>query len=269
MPFFICTTCGTQFAESAEPPAACRICSDERQYVGLNGQHWTLLELMLEEHENHLEIVAPGITSVETRPTFAIGQRALLVQHPDGNVLWDCVSFVDQETVDSVAALGGVSAIAISHPHFYSSMVEWSQAFGDVPIYLHNGDAAWVSRPDPRVTFWAGDTYPIVDGLTLVRCGGHFDGSSVLHVAGSAEGRGALLTGDTVKVGWDRQSVSVMRSYPNLIPVGPAALAHVEQVLAPLEYEDIHGAWTGHSIRGDAKAIVARSLARYRQAIGE
>jgi hypothetical protein len=60
-----------------------------------------------------------------------------------------------------------------------------------------------------------------------------------------------------------------MRSYPNLIPVGPTALAHVEQVLAPLEYDDIHGAWTGHSIRGNAKTIVARSLARYRQAITE
>ena len=269
MPFFICTTCGTQFAESAQPPASCRICSDERQYVGLGGQHWTLLELMLEEHENRLELVAPGLTSVETRPTFAIGQRALLVQHPSGNVLWDCVSFVDQETVDSLAALGGVSAIAISHPHFYSSMVEWSQAFGDAPIYLHNSDAPWVSRPDPRVTFWAGETYPMADGLSLVRCGGHFDGSSVLHVAGSAERRGALLTGDTVKVGWDRLSVSVMPSYPNLIPVGPTALAHVERVLAPLDYDDIHGAWTGHSIRGDAKAIVARSLARYRQAIAE
>jgi len=269
MPFFICTTCGTQFAESAQPPASCRICSDERQYVGLGGQHWTLLELMLEEHENRLELVAPGLTSVETRPTFAIGQRALLVQHPAGNVLWDCVSFVDQETVDSLAALGGVSAIAISHPHFYSSMVEWSQAFGDAPIYLHNSDAPWVSRPDPRVTFWAGETYPMADGLSLVRCGGHFDGSSVLHVAGSAERRGALLTGDTVKVGWDRLSVSVMRSYPNLIPVGPTALAHVERVLAPLDYDDIHGAWTGHSIRGDAKAIVARSLARYRQVIAE
>ena len=168
-----------------------------------------------------------------------------------------------------VNARGGIRAIAISHPHFYSSMVEWSQAFGDAPIYLHNSDAPWVSRPDPRVTFWAGETYPMADGLSLVRCGGHFDGSSVLHVAGSAERRGALLTGDTVKVGWDRQSVSVMRSYPNLIPVGPTALAHVEQVLAPLEYDDIHGAWTGHSIRGNAKTIVARSLARYRQAITE
>lgn len=269
MPLFICTTCGTQFADAADPPPACRICGDERQYVGLGGQHWTLLELMADEHDNHFETVAPGITSIHTRPAFAIGQRALLVQHSEGNVLWDCVSFIDQETVDTVAALGGVSAIAISHPHFYSSMIEWSEAFGDVPIYLHNADAAWVSRPDRRITFWSGETRPVVDGLTLVRCGGHFDGSSVLHVAGAAEGRGALLSGDTVKVGFDLQSVSVMRSYPNLIPVGPRTLAHVDEVLAPLEYDDIHGAWPGHSIRGHAKAVVARSLARYREAIAD
>ena len=269
MPFFICTTCGTQFAESAEPPAACRICSDERQYVGLGGQHWTLLELMLEEHENHLEAVAPGITSVETRPTFAIGQRALLVQHPDGNVLWDCVSFVDQETVDSLAALGGVSAIADLASAFLlvDGRVEsgvrrradpspqrrrrLGVAAGSAGDVLGGGDLSDCERPHARPLRWA------LRRLERAARGG------------LGRGPGALLTGDTVKVGWDRQSVSVMRSYPNLIPVGPTALAHVEQVLAPLEYDDIHGAWTGHSIRGNAKTIVARSLARYRQAITE
>ena len=29
--------------------------------------------------------------------------------------------------------MGGLKAIAISHPHYYSSMVEWSRAFGGVP----------------------------------------------------------------------------------------------------------------------------------------
>ena len=267
MPCFICVTCGTQFAESAEPPAICRICADERQYVGLNGQHWTVLEAMAEEHENHLDAVAPGLTGIETRPTFAIGQRALLVQHPDGNLLWDCVSLVDQATVDRVEDLGGVSAIAISHPHFYSSMIEWSQAFGGAPVYLHEADSTWVSRPDPGIAVWSGDSHAIVPGLTLVRCGGHFEGSTLLHWAAGAEGRGALLSGDTVKVGWDRQSVSVMRSYPNLIPIGKAAIDRIEQTLAPLAYHEIHGAWSGHSIRGGAKEIVARSLDRYRRAI--
>ena len=269
MPCFICVTCGTQFAESAEPPATCRICADERQYVGFNGQHWTTLEAMAEAYENHVEEVIPGVWSVDTRPAFAIGQRALLVQHPDGNLLWDCIPLLDQDTTDRLEALGGVAAIAISHPHFYSSVIDWSHAFGGVPVYLHDADTAWVSRPDPCITFWAGDTFRVAEGLTLVRCGGHFDGSSVLHCAGAADGRGALLTGDTVKVGWDRASVSVMRSYPNLIPVGASVINRIEQTLAPLAFDQIHGAWTGHSILAGAKEIVARSLARYCQAIAE
>jgi len=264
---FICVTCGTQHAESPEPPASCRICDDDRQYVGLGGQHWTTLEALAETHENHLEEQEPGLWSVETRPTFGIGQRALLLQHSAGNVLWDCVALIDQPTADRIADLGGVQAIAISHPHFYASMVDWSQAFDGVPIYLHEADARWVCRPHPRITFWKGETLPLAEGVTLVRCGGHFEGSTVLHWAGGADGRGVLLSGDTLKVGWDRASVSVMRSYPNLIPVGPAVLDRVEAAIRPLQYDRIHGAWTGHAIRSDARSVVARSIDRYRAAI--
>ncbi len=38
MPCFICSTCGTQFADTPRPPAACPVCEDERQYVGWAGQ---------------------------------------------------------------------------------------------------------------------------------------------------------------------------------------------------------------------------------------
>ena len=234
MPAFICTTCGTQHADSNEPPSGCRICQDDRQYVGLGGQHWTTQDALAETHENHVEELEPGLWSVETRPAFGIGQRAHLLRHAGGTILWDCVSLIDQETADRIAELGGVDAIAVSHPHFYSSIVDWSEAFGGVPIYLHNDDARWVCRPDPRITFWAGDTYPVGDGVTLIRCGGHFEGSTLLHWAAGADGRGVLLGSDTVKVGWDLASVSVMRSYPNLIPVGPSALGQVEAALEPL-----------------------------------
>ena len=266
---FICVTCGSQHGESDAPPAACRICDDERQYVGMSGQQWTTLEALSETHDNHLEPEEPGLWSLDTHPSFAIAPRALLIQHRDGNVLWDCLSLIDQDTADRLADLGGIAAIAISHPHFYASMVDWSAAFGDVPIFLHEADAAFVCRPDPRITFWSGDSHVIAAGLTLVRCGGHFEGSSILHWADGAEGRGALLTGDTVKVGWDRKSISVMRSYPNLIPVGPALLDRVESALAPWPYDRIYGAWPGHVIATDAPAIVQRSLARYRAAIRE
>jgi len=269
MPNFICVTCGSQHGESDEPPDACRICQDDRQYVGFHGQRWTTLDALAEAYENHFEAEEPGLWSIETRPAFAITQRALLLQHPAGNVLWDAVSLIDQATVDRVADLGGLAAIAISHPHYYSSMIEWSHAFGDVPVYLHNADAQWVCRPDPSITFWPGDTYSLAEGLTLVRCGGHFEGGAILHWANGAEGGGALLTGDIVKVGWDRTSVSVMRSYPNLIPLGPSAIRRVEAALAPLAYDRIYGAWPGHVIRQDARAIVRRSMSRYLHAIAE
>src|SRR5262249_7201179 len=122
---FICKTCGTQFAETAAPPARCPVCDDERQYVGPNGQEWTTLEALRQDHHNRIEEVEPGLTGIGTEPKFAIGQRALLVRAPDGNILWDCVSLLDYATATAVKALGGVSAIAISHPHYYSSMVEW------------------------------------------------------------------------------------------------------------------------------------------------
>jgi hypothetical protein len=269
MPSFICVTCGTQHAESAEPPARCAICDDERQYVGAHGQQWTTLDALAEAYEVQVREEEPGLFSVEMHPTFAIGQRALLVQHPAGNVLWDCIALVDDESCEAIEALGGISTIAISHPHYYATFVEWSRAFGGVPVYLHQADSIHVMRPDPCVTFWAGDTHPIGDGLTLLRVGGHFEGSTLLHWATGAEGKGALLVGDTVKVNPDRATVSVMRSYPNLIPVGRSAIWRVKEMLAPVAYDRLYGAWTGDVISSDGKPRVDRSLDRYVQRIAE
>ena len=91
-------------------------------------------------HSNKFRRLAPGLTTIETTPPFGIGQRAILASTPDGNVLWDCIALIDDATVDLLKGLGGVAAIAISHPHYYTTMVEWSRAFGDVPIYLHAAD---------------------------------------------------------------------------------------------------------------------------------
>lgn len=269
MPCYICITCGSQHAESNQPPDWCATCDDERQYVGLAGQKWTTIDALAETHEIAVGEEEPRLVSVELRPVFGIAQRALLVLHPQGNVLWDCVPLVDEGALEAIGALGGISAIAISHPHFYTSCVEWSEAFDDAPVYLHQADAAHLRRPDPCVTFWAGDTHPLVDGLTLVRTGGHFEGSTLLHWAAGAEGRGVLLASDTVKVGWDRRSVSVMRSYPNLIPVGPSVLSRIEAQLSRLSYDRIYGAWPGHHILEGAQAVVTRSFERYRLQIAQ
>jgi hypothetical protein len=158
MPNFICTTCGTQYAESDQPPPVCTICEEPRQYVKKTGQQWTTLEKLRLTNRNSIKFKEPGLIGVGIDPQFAIGQRALFLRTPKANVLWDCPPLLDEAVVEVLQALGGVSAIAISHPHYYSSMVEWSWALGGVPLYLHAADRQWVMRPDQAIVFWEGET---------------------------------------------------------------------------------------------------------------
>lgn len=264
----ICVTCGTQFAEAPTPPERCPICEDERQYVGWGGQQWTTPEDLRAGHQNRLQDEEPGLTSIHTEPKFGIGQRALLVRSPGGNVLWDCLSLIDDATIQAIRERGGLAAIAISHPHFYASMTFWSRAFGGVPIYLHADDREWVMQPDPAIVHWEGESRTLHDGLTLIRGGGHFAGSSALLWPAGADGRGALLTGDTLQVAPDRLHVSFMRSYPNMIPLGAEPVRRIAQAVAPHDFDRIYGMFPGLVIRSDAKAGVARSVERYLRAIG-
>jgi hypothetical protein len=230
--------------------------------VGWDGQRWTTLEQVRRDHHNEIMPEEPNLTGIGTHPSFAIGQRALLLQAPGGNILWDCISLLDGPTIDAVRALGGIAAIAISHPHYYSSMVEWAHAF-ETSIYLHAADQEWVMRPDPAVVIWEGETKALGAGLTLLRCGGHFAGGTVLHWADGAGGRGALLSGDILTVVQDRRYVSFMYSYPNLIPLSAASVRRIADVVAPYAFDRIYGAWWGRVVHGEGKAAVERSAARY------
>jgi hypothetical protein len=255
---FICVACGVQFADSDAPPERCPICTDERQYVPEpDGQRWTTLEELRSDHANR---IAPELEliGIGTEPRFAIGQRGLLVPFGDQQILWDCITLLDAETARAVEARGGLAAIAISHPHYYSAMVDWARRF-DCPIHLHADDAEWIMRPDPAIELWSGERKPLGAGLELVRCGGHFTGGTVLHWAAGAEGRGALLSGDIVQVIPDRRHVGFMYSYPNLIPL-PAD--EVRRIGAT-----IYGAWWSAVVRADAKGAVRRSVDRYGRAV--
>lgn len=264
VPAYICETCGVQFAPSDDPPAACPICEDERQYVGWRGQRWTTLEEMRAGgYRNELREEEPGLTSIGTVPSFAIGQRALLLQTPAGNVLWDCQSYLDEETIAAVRALGGVDAIAISHPHFYGVNIEWSRAFGGAPVYIHAADRDWVMYPDPAVSLWEAETAEPVPGLTLVRLGGHFDGAAVLHWPAGAGGNGAVLCGDTIQVVMDRRYVSFMYSFPNFIPLSGAEVDRIRTTMRHYAFDRLYGAWSGRVVVADGLAALERSADRY------
>jgi hypothetical protein len=259
---FICVQCGTQFSETVKPPLHCPICEDERQFIRHGGQEWTTLKRLAADHRNRFEEEAPRLLGIGTEPEFAIGQRALLVQSTAGNLLWDCIALLDDRTIAEVNARGGIRAIAISHPHYYTTMVEWAERF-EAQILLHAADREWVMRKSARIQFWQGTTLPLWDDLTLINCGGHFEGGTGLHWPAGSNGKGALLTGDIIQVVQDRRHVSFMRSYPNLIPLGPAAIGRILETIEPFSFEQIYGAWWKANVLSNAKGAVRSSAERY------
>jgi hypothetical protein len=266
MPCHICETCGTQFADSARPPPACPVCEDERQYVGWSGQRWTTHDALAQRHV--LRIEQDGdLLGIGIAPDFAIPQRALLLPTDAGNLLWECVSLVTDDAIAALRARGGVDRIVISHPHFYASMVDWSEALGDVPILLHAADRDWVRRPSPRVRFWEGDTLCLSEGVTLLRCGGHFAGSTALHWAEGPRGGGALFPGDALQVVQDRRHVTFMYSYPNYIPMRGSDVRAMQERLAGYAFEDVYGYTWGRNILGGGRAAVDASFDRFLQRI--
>ena len=139
------------------------------------------------EPRNDVREEEPGLLGIGVEPPFAIGQRALLVQTPGGNVLWDCVPLLDDAARARIEELGGIAAICMSHPHFYAANVDFADAF-DAPILIPRADQQWVQRPSPRIELFDDEVEP-VPGLTLARIGGHFDGAAVLHWPGGSDGR--------------------------------------------------------------------------------
>src|SRR4051812_19969745 len=260
---YICTACGMQYPPSEKPPAECMICEEERQYVPPTGQSWTTLNALGARHFNAYREHEPGIIGIGTQPSFAIGQRALLIRTPHGNVLWDCISLLDDATVTLIKGLGGLKAIAISHPHFYTTMVEWARAF-DCKIHLHAADCTWIMRPDAAIELWEGETRTLLPGVTLIRCGGHFPGGTVLHWAKAA---GILCSADIATVTQDRKFLTFMRSYPNFIPLSAREVEGIAAALAPFRYDRIYGHYFDRIIASGAKDVMAQSVARYLAAI--
>lgn len=262
MPIHICNTCGTSYPNTLVPPSACPICADERQFVPRSGQTWITPSRLAAGHANAWRSLEKDLFEIHTQPAFAIGQRALLLRTPHGNVLWDCVALLDGATEALVHALGGLKAIAISHPHYYTCMQDWARAF-DCPVHLHAADADWVMRSDPAIRQWDGETLEIAQGVTLLRLGGHFPGGAVLHWTDGADRRGALLSGDIVQVAADLNRVSFLWSYPNMMPLAAATVRRIAGTLKPWPFERVYGAFPGRQVMADGADVVQRSAARY------
>ena len=257
--FWICETCAV---EHAERPGVCAICADERQWTPAAGQRWTTLEqLAAAGHRVVVEELEPNLLGVEAIPKVGIGQQTKVVITPDGLLLWDPIGFLDAGAVERIRAHGQVRAIAASHPHMYGVQVEWSRALGGAEVLVAEADRAWVARPDPVVRTWSG-TLEVLPGVTLSQPGGHFPGSTVVHWSAGAEGRGVLLSSDTVFANPDRASVAFMRSYPNHLPLSGGVAERVASHLERYAFDRLYGNFA-NVIPGDARAVVRRSADRH------
>ena len=268
MPTWICVTCGVEYPPSETPPAHCPICEDERQYVKAGGQAWTTRAEIAATRTLEWRDQEPGLAGIGGSPQVAIGQRTLFVAQPGGGVMWEGIPVLDKAVRDRIAASRGVRAMAMSHPHLHSAMVSVSEELGGVPIYLHEDDREWLMRPSPLVRLWSGETLDLGQGITLIRCGGHFEGSAVLHWRDGAGGKGVLMTGDTMQGAADTRWVSFMRSYPNMIPLPADKVRSIVSAVEPFAFDRLYGAWWDKIVAADAKGAVRRSAERYIRAIG-
>ena len=260
---YICATCGVQYAATQQAPLHCRICSEERQYVNPAGQKWLTLEDLLEQG-NYVNVIHPeetGLHSIHTTPDFAIGQTAYLVEGKASNVLWDCVTYLDPATITEIKDFGGINAIALSHPHYYSTQVEWAEAF-DAKIYIHEDDKQWVTRPSERIEFWTGNSVVLDADITLHRIGGHFKGAAVLEWHGGNHSQGVLLTGDIVRVAADRDWLTFMYSYPNFIPLPASTVSRMANQLQEMKFDRIYDAFH-RIIEAGAAEKAQKSAKRY------
>lgn len=249
----VCVTCGARYPDAARP-ALCRVCDDDRQYVPATGQAWTTPEAVLDAgHRLVVTAVEPDLWRVTAEPSIAIGQRGYVVGGADGAVLWDPPALVEAAGLHQIRAVSDVVAVAMSHPHYYGAMAEWAAAL-DVPVLLPEEDVGWVTEPTDRVVTWSGE-HEVLPGLRLVRCGGHFPGSAVLHR------REVLLTGDTIQAVRRAATVSFAYSFPNHLPLSAAEVETLVAAASRRPFRRLYAAFG--QVDEDALAVVHRGAARY------
>lgn len=256
----MCTECGTQYPDNYSDNV-CIICADERQSVPQSGQTWTTHEKLLEKHSVKIKKINDQLYEFTVNPRFSIGQRALFVISEQGNIMWDCIPLLDEGVIEFIKSKGGLKAIAISHPHYYSIMKMWAETF-DCKILIHGGDKQWVVNGGNSVEYWSGRELDLWDTLKLHNIGGHFDGSSIIEIPWMSE-KGTLLIGDTMYLSPSLKHFAIMRSYPNRIPLPISEIKRIETRFENISFDTIYGFYSYQNVEKNAKEVLRNSIARY------
>lgn len=256
----ICATCGTHYAPDTSFEL-CPICNDDRQYIPEGGQRWTTPEQLTSRYSVRTNKLQENVYELEITPSFAIAQRAFLILSPQGNILWDCIPLLNDPLIEFIKAKGGLRAIAFSHPHYYSNMLDWAAAF-DCPIYIHRSDEQWIFNKGPRIERWEGQEKTLWDGMRLINVGGHFPGSSVLHVP-HLSSEGAVFCGDTLVIAPNKKHIAVMYSYPNRMPLPHGEVQRIKEQVEAIPFDTLYSFMRDLNLTGNVKDIFNKSMERY------
>ena len=259
----LCSACGTQYNVDEIQNEHCRICDDDRQYVPESGQHWLTPGEVRKDHAVQVKPVTDNLFSLAIVPSFAIGQRAFLVLSQNGNVLWDCIPLLDEATEAFINSKGGLKAIAISHPHYYSNVEEWAAKF-NCPVFIHKKDEEWAPEFDD-VILWEGEEKTLWDEIKIINIGGHFPGSCIMRVPHLSDA-GTILCGDSLYISRNKKHVSVMHSYPNNIPVAISEIERIAETLVKYEFDKMYGAFSYQELLSDVSCVLYQSIQRYKAA---
>ncbi|UII30703.1 MBL fold metallo-hydrolase [Fulvivirga ulvae] len=256
----ICSTCGTHYTE-IPADGICTICKDDRQYLPEGGQKWTTPAELDKHHGVRISKVGENIYELVVIPKFAISQRALLVLSAEGNILWDCVPLLNEPAIEFIRSKGGLKAIAFSHPHYYSNMNDWAAAF-DCPVYIHRSDQQWIVNHGPNIRLWSGEEEHLWEGIRIINIGGHFPGSSILHVP-NLSALGTIFSGDTIHLSPSMRHLSVMYSYPNQIPLPRTEMKRIKKRFENIQFDALYGVYGYQNLTVGAREVLHESLERY------
>lgn len=257
-----CRVCGVEY-DTRTLPELCPICADDRQYLAPDGaQHWVDPYEYGRRHDGDVQVVElePGLWAVNGPRGVGIGQQAKIIATSIGTVMVDAPAVITPSAIEAVATLGPTLAIIPSHPHMFGLQSLWSAALGNAPVYVSAADEHWLGARPAHLRLWDGALSP-APGVRASQPGGHFPGSSVVHWVGS-DGKGVLLSSDTVGVNRDGKTASFMWSFPNYIPLSAAVTRRIVTHIDRYEFDRIYGNFPS-AITKDAKARVTASADRH------
>ncbi|ETN43273.1 uncharacterized protein HMPREF1541_02432 [Cyphellophora europaea CBS 101466] len=242
----ICAACGAQYEVTEDDP---------RQFVPFTGQVWTTLGKMkaAREEDGAGNKYKNVFEQVKLDENFGIGQSARLIQTPHGNILWDLVAYLDEETIERIQELGGIKMIVISHPHFYTTWADWSSTF-KVPVYTTAADSVWLNRqshPTATLRMLSEPVTELQPGVHSIICGGHFPGSQVMHTAPPNTVIPTLFAADAIFPAPSAHNPTSAKpgqitymflwSIPNMIPLKPDEILRIWRVLKVWDFKATYG----------------------------